>query len=202
MHSNVPPSAEVMPRRHLFDLKTAAALSAVGGALLGGSSGADAARREGVNKPELLPTGDKVNVIDLAGFLTSGEERRLERLTKEMESATGIKLRILCQDYPQTPGLAIKDYWGVDDKTIVMVVDKSFSGNLLNFNVGGDPDLQLKLPYRFWQRIQNKYGNKYNVEQMGGEDRVILKTATAINYCLRSKDYCVDIPSDSELPKL
>lgn len=67
MHSNVPPSAEVMPRRHLFDLKTAAALSAVGGALLGGSSGADAARREGVNKPELLPTGDKVNVIDLAG---------------------------------------------------------------------------------------------------------------------------------------
>ena len=32
---------------------------------------------EGVNKPELLPQGEFSEVIDVAGFLTPGEEARL-----------------------------------------------------------------------------------------------------------------------------
>merc|ERR1719217_685117 len=69
-----------------------------------------AARPEGVNKPELLPSGPVQNVIDVkVNFLTKGEQKRL------------YKLRILCQSYPETPGLAIKDYWKVDDNTIVLI---------------------------------------------------------------------------------
>uniref|UniRef100_A0A0G4G387 TPM domain-containing protein n=1 Tax=Chromera velia CCMP2878 TaxID=1169474 RepID=A0A0G4G387_9ALVE len=156
------------------------------------------ARPQPVNRPDLLPKGPKRKVIDIVGYLTSGEEKRLEELIDDIENETGYKLRILCQDYPETPGGAIKDYWGVDKKTIVLVCDKSFGGNLLNFNVGEDDDLRVKVTNQFWTRLANKYGNKYNVEKLDGEDRTILKTAYALQYCL--KNGCADIPPDNVLP--
>lgn len=36
---------------------------------------------------------------------------------------------------PHRTGLAIREYWGIDDNTIVFVADPSF-GDILNFNVG------------------------------------------------------------------
>lgn len=95
---------------------------------------------EGVNKPELLPQGDFTTVIDVAGFLTTGEvgaltepfdctaaclfrlqrvnhdvrvdmlmqEARIREQVSDLEKDTGIKLRVLAQNYPETPGLAIK----------------------------------------------------------------------------------------------
>lgn len=41
---------------------------------------------------------------------------------------------------PSIAGLAVKDYWAVDDNTVVFVADPGL-GNILNFSVGGNLDL-------------------------------------------------------------
>ena len=53
--------------------------------------------------------------IDLMKFLTSGEITKLDKKLAQLEKDTGFKVRVLCQQYPNTPGLAIKDYWKLDD---------------------------------------------------------------------------------------
>ncbi|AES96453.2 thylakoid lumenal 15.0 kDa protein [Medicago truncatula] len=70
---------------------------------------AEAATKAGVNKPELLPK-EFSSVIDVAGFLSDGQEKRLAQEIADLEKATGFKLRVLAQNYPDTPGLAVKDF--------------------------------------------------------------------------------------------
>mmetsp|Transcript_19350 Transcript_19350/g.57502 ORF Transcript_19350/g.57502 Transcript_19350/m.57502 type:complete len:237 (+) Transcript_19350:209-919(+) len=157
------------------------------------------ARPEGVNKPELLPKvapgAPKPKVIDVGvNFLTKGQQKRLDGLATKVEASSGFKIRVLCQSYPETPGLAIKDFWGVDDKTIVLVADKGLKGtsNILNFNVGDG--LEEKLPTVFWSRLQGRFGtSRYWREQ--GEDVAISNAVEAISYCLLQEDGCVDPPS-------
>ncbi|RHN55220.1 hypothetical protein MtrunA17_Chr5g0415351 [Medicago truncatula] len=71
--------------------------------------GVMAATKAGVNKPELLPK-EFSSVIDVAGFLSDGQEKRLAQEIADLEKATGFKLRVLAQNYPDTPGLAVKDF--------------------------------------------------------------------------------------------
>ena len=87
------------------------------------------ARLEGVNNPQLLPPGPPVPVLDVAGFLSPGQVARLTREVVALERDTGIRLRVLAQAYPNTPGLAVKDYWKVDDSTVVFVADPN-TGNI------------------------------------------------------------------------
>ena len=90
----------------------------------------------------MLPPGPAVEVLDVAGYLTKGEVARLTSEVRNLERDTGIKLRVLAQAYPNTPGLAVKDYWGVDDDTVVFVADPGL-GNILNFSVGANVDLEV-----------------------------------------------------------
>ncbi|XP_050230075.1 thylakoid lumenal 15.0 kDa protein 2, chloroplastic [Mercurialis annua] len=134
----------------------------------------------GVNKPELLPK-DFTTVIDVAGFLSDGQEKRLAQEIENIEKDTGFKLRVLAQNYPDTPGLAIRDFWQVDDRTIVFVADPTF-GNILNFNVGDSVDLDI--PRSFWSRLAGKYGNMFYWKEKG-EDTSIESAVMAISNCLR-----------------
>ncbi|XP_024028750.1 thylakoid lumenal 15.0 kDa protein 2, chloroplastic [Morus notabilis] len=134
----------------------------------------------GVNKPELLPK-EFTTVIDVAGFLSDGQEKRLTQEIADIEKDTGFKLRVLSQNYPDTPGLAIRDFWQVDDRTIVFVADPTF-GNILNFNVGATVDLDI--PRSFWSRLAGKYGNIFYWKEKG-EDASIEAAVMAISSCLR-----------------
>ncbi|KAI4987917.1 hypothetical protein ZWY2020_028675 [Hordeum vulgare] len=58
--------------------------------------------KAGVNKPELF-FKEFTNVIDVAGFLSSGQENRIRQEIKDLEKDTGYKLRVLAQNYPDTP---------------------------------------------------------------------------------------------------
>ncbi|KAJ0963628.1 hypothetical protein J5N97_028750 [Dioscorea zingiberensis] len=170
-------------KKLLSDLRSQSLKFALSGALalgisLSGLSSVEA--KVGVNKPELLPK-EFSTVLDVAGFLSEGQEYRLRQEIDNLEKDTGFKLRVLAQNYPDTPGLAIRDFWQVDDRTIVFVADPTF-GNILNFNVGASVDLDI--PRSFWSRLAGKYGNIFYWKEKG-EDASIEAAVMAISSCLR-----------------
>jgi len=157
------------------------------------------ARLEAVNRPDLLPSESGAVVIQTEKFLTSGQAKRMSDLIRALEKDTGFRLRVLCQNYPNTPGLAIRDYWSLgkedqmDDKYIVLVVDQfGGKGNVLNFNVG--EGVKFALPNVFWTRLSGKYGSTFFVRE-NGIDFAITNAIEAITQCLRSEEaYCVNVP--------
>ena len=62
------------------------------------------ARLEAVNRPDLLPSEQGLNVIQTEKFLTPGQAKRLDKMMANLEKDTGFRLRVLCQNYPNTPG--------------------------------------------------------------------------------------------------
>lgn len=159
------------------------------------------ARLEAVNRPDLLPSEKGLNVIQVEKFLTTGQAKRMNGLLANLERDTGFRVRVLCQSYPNTPGLAIRDYWSLgqegqkDDKYIVLVVDQfGGRGNVLNFNVGDG--VKFALPNVFWTRLQAKYGTTFYVRD-NGIDLSIINAIEAVVTCLRSEDgYCTNVPEE------
>jgi len=182
-------------RREAFTQITAAAALATG---LFGNPTVAAARLEGVNRPDLLPSESGKNVIQIEKFLTNGQAKRMDEKLAKLEEATGFRVRVLCQAYPQTPGSAIKEYWKIgderyDDRYVVLVVDQfGGKGNVLNFNVG--EGVKFALPNVFWTRLQGKFGSVFFVKE-NGIDSAIESSIDAIYTCLRSEEaFCVNVP--------
>jgi hypothetical protein len=141
------PKGSEVSRRQVFSTAVSGAVVAAG--LLSQTSPAEA-RLESVNRPDLLPREAGVNVLQTEKFLTSGQAKRMDQLLVALERDTGYRVRVLCQSYPNTPGLAIRDYWDLgkedqkDDKYVVLVVDQfGGRGNVLNFNVGDGVKIAL-----------------------------------------------------------
>lgn len=148
---------------------------------------APAGPAQAVNNPELLPDEPTV-VIDLARILNDAQEDYLNTRLPEFEEETGWKLRVLTQ-FDQTPGRAVKDFWGLNDKSIMMVADPR-GGNLLNFSVGDD--LYPLLPRTFWIELQTRFGNQFYVRD-NGEDGAVLGAINALETCLE-KGGCAVVP--------
>ena len=129
--------------------------------------------------PDLLPD-HPTNIIDLARVLTPVQEDRLGTELTKFEEETGWKLRILTQ-FDRTPGRAVKKFWGLDDKSVMLVADAR-GGNILNFSVG--EQLYPLLSRTFWIELQTRFGNQFFVAD-NGEDEAIIQTIQTLELCLR-----------------
>ncbi len=131
-----------------------------------------------VNNPELLPA-DVTPIVDLANFLPQSQEDLLVQNFQQFEAETGWKLRILTQ-YDRSPGRAVIPFWGLDDKSILLVADAR-GGNLLAFSIG-DAVYEL-MPRTFWIELQARFGNIYFVRE-NGENLAITEAMDTVKGCL------------------
>ena len=130
------------------------------------------------DNPDLLPN-EQTPIIDLAKTLSDKQRLDLEASLNSYEQETGWKIRLLSQ-YEKTPGLAVKDYWGLDETSLLIIADPR-GGNLLSFNVG-DAYFAL-MPRIFWVELQTRFGNQFYVRD-NGEDGAILASIKAVETCL------------------
>ena len=139
------------------------------------------------DNPDLLPA-HQTPIIDLADSLTASQQAALEKDLSDFESETGWKLRVLTQ-YDRTPGRAVKNFWGLDNHSVMLVADPR-GGNLLSFSVGDD--LFQLMPRTFWIELQTRFGNQFFVRD-NGEDGSILEALGSIKTCLRQGG-CLVVP--------
>jgi TPM domain len=130
------------------------------------------------DNPDLLPKV-QTPIIDLAKTFTTIQEDKLVADFATFEADTGWKFRVLTQ-YDRTPGRAVSKYWGLDDKSVLVVADTR-GGNILNFHVGDD--VYKLMPRNFWIELQTRFGNMYYVRE-NGEDNAIIDALAAVKTCL------------------
>jgi len=144
-----------------------------------------------ISNSDLLPKNE-TPIIDLAKTLSPNQKENLEKTLNNFELESGWKIKYLSQ-FESSPGLAIKDFWKLDETSLLIIADPR-GGNLLNFNVG-DAYFSF-LPRLFWVELQTRYGNQYYVREHG-EDGAVLDAINSVKICLE-KGGCQVVPG---LPK-
>ncbi len=144
-----------------------------------------------VNNPELLPDLE-TPVVDLANFLPKLQEESLIENLENFEAETGWKMRVLTQ-YDRSPGRAVKKFWGLDEKSILLVADGR-GGNLLAFSIGDD--VYELLPRNFWIELQTRFGNMYYTREHG-ENNAIVEALKSVEGCLINQG-CNNVPGLSQ----
>ena len=144
------------------------------------------ARLDALNNPQLLPSTPNEVVVDVSGALTKGEVARLTSASTRIENASGVKLRILSQRYPTSPGSAIAEYWRVDENTLVFVCDPEL-GNAVNFNVGKRVDERANAS--FFNRLASDFGSRKFIASKG-EAEAIERSVAAIERCFVDETGC------------
>ncbi len=144
-----------------------------------------------INNPNLLPE-EKTPVIDLAKTLSPIQKKSLEEDLNELEIESGWKIKYLSQ-FESAPGIAIKDYWDLDDTSLLIIADPR-GGNLLNFNVG--EAYFSFMPRLFWVELQTRFGNQYYVKEHG-EDGAVLDAINSVKVCL-NRGGCKVVPGLSK----
>jgi energy-converting hydrogenase Eha subunit A len=139
----------------------------------------------------LLPE-EYTPVVDLANYLPKLQEESLIKEIEDFEGETGWKLRVLTQ-YDRSPGRAVIKFWGLDERSILLVADGR-GGNILAFSIG-DAVYDL-LPRTFWIELQTRFGNLYYVRE-NGENNAIVESLETVKRCL-SDGGCLVVPG---LPK-
>ena len=150
-------------------------------------SWAIAPEAQAYDNPELLPE-EPIAVVDLANSIPDGQEQSLVERLESFEAETGWKLRVLTQ-FDRTPGRAVKDFWGLDNKSLLLIADAR-GGNLLNFNVG-DAFYEF-MPRTFWIELQTRYCNQFFVRD-NGEYQAIVESLYSVMGCLE-KGGCQFVP--------
>ena len=141
-----------------------------------------------VNNPELLPA-EETPIVDLADFIPEKQEQALIKDFKDFEAETGWKLRILTQ-YDRSPGRAVVKFWGLDEKSILLVADAR-GGNLLAFSIGDD--VYELMPRTFWIELQSRFGNMYYIRD-NGENDAIVQSINTVKGCLVKPGGCGVVP--------
>ncbi|MGB2924972.1 MAG: TPM domain-containing protein [Limnothrix sp.] len=140
------------------------------------------------NNPELLPDF-QTPIVDLANFLPQLQEENMVKEIEQFETDTGWKMRVLTQ-FERSPGRAVKKYWGLDEKSVLLVADGR-GGNLLAFSIG-DAVYEL-MPRSFWIELQTRFGNIYYVRDHG-ENQAIADALETAELCLVREGGCLVVP--------